>query len=1149
MLSFFATSLLAQTNTVPAQNIRVQKLKVLADTISLDSLSIVPGTIICAYDSTDYFVDYAASKFTWHKKPIADSFKITYRVFPFSFTKAITHKNKERNYETNVAITPYYQYTGADAQKQGAFVDFGNMDYAGTFGRALSFGNNQDVVLNSQFNLNLEGNIGDSIKIRGAITDNTIPFQPEGNTQQIQEFDRVSIQLERKNTKLTAGDFELRKPNSYFMNFYKRVQGGLFETKTKTKKGLNTIQAGASFAKGKWVRNQLTPLEGNQGPYKLTGPNGETFFIVLAGTERVYIDGIQLERGEDKDYIIDYNTSEVTFMPRRLITKDLRIFVEFEFADRNYLNSLLYLSDDYQVNDKLNIRVSAYANQDAKNQPVQSDLDSLQKNFLGTIGNNIKEAQYPAVRFDDTFSVEKILYKRVDTVVNSTMFNNIYVFSTNPDSAKYSLSFSQVGAGNGNYIQSINAANGRVYSWIAPVNGQPQGDYEPVILLVTPKKQQMLMAAANYQIDSNKSLMVESAVSNYDPNTFSSIDNNENLGVAQKIIYTEKRNLFKDWQSEAQVNYEFVQQQFDPIERFRNVEFIRDWNITEQELPENEHLGKASVRISKSQDFGVGYTFGTFQRGGSYKGYQHIPEVFFNKKGYRIKASGNNISQTSLVAKTNFFRPIVTAEKTFEKLDNLVLGAKYLQEKNTYRNPTNDTLLPTAFSFNEYRLYARNSSEAKKQFTASYMYRDDYLKKAEELSLANFSHNFSLNGQILSLKNQSIRLTSTFRQMQVVDSNISPQRADESLLGRLEYNYGFFKGMLSGNMLYEFGSGQEQKREFAYVEVPAGQGVYVWRDYNNDGLRQLNEFEIANFPDEKRFIKIFTPTNQYVKAKYSQFNHSVTFNPRNYWNGTKIKGLKKGLSYFFFQSSIQLQNRFLGQRGIAQYNPFLFQFDDSLLINNASSIINSVFFNRFSNKWGLDYVQTTTTGKTLLNYGIDRRRNIEHLLRGRANINRHIAYNQNIKLGKRSFFSQFLDGRSYDINYNSVEPSLTFLLKKNQLRITTSYKYDQRQNSLEFGNEKAISNAGNLDIKYNMPSSGSINIRGTYNGINFNGDPNSGVGYTMLDGLQNGQNYLWAAGLDKKLSKSIEMSLQYEGRKPGDADVIHTGRATVRAIF
>ena len=1136
---------------VPQSNFRVKKIAVLADSVLLDTLSIIPKTFsIAQSDTSTYRLDFVKAILYWKVKPVTDSILITYRVFPYKLNSVVQRMSYD-SVINNFYMAPY-EFNANDATSKGIF-DFGNIQYNGSFGRALSFGNNQDAVVNSTFQLQINGMLKDSIEIAAALTDNNIPIQPDGTTQQLNEFDQVFLQFKKKNWQLNLGDIDIRQNNMYFLNFYKRLQGISFQTTNKISPSLqSTTLVSGSIAKGKFTRNIIDRttnpgLEGNQGPYRLTGANNEFFFIVLANTERVYLDGELLQRGEDGDYIINYNTAEVTFMPKRMITKDSRIQIEFEYADRNYLNANLYLYQEVNVNNKLKLRVSAFNNSDAKNSQINQTLDARQKQFLFEVGDSINKALYPAVA-RDTFATNKILYEKVyDT--SSSLLDSFYRYSVDDTVALYSLSFSDLGEGRGNYIPDFNGTNGKVFRFIAPVNGIKQGRFEPVMILVTPKKQQLISFGTDYQIDKNNLLKTEFALSNYDVNTFSSKNDGDDKGIAARVQYTNTTQLSaaRKLQLTTNIDVEYVDQKFKPLERLRYIEFTRDWGLPLALNPATENIVRFSTGLKNKNNQGLTYQFMTYQRSDNYKGYQNIIQHSTSLVGWTFNNQLAVTDFNTAFNKGKYIRPVIDLSKQLKRLASLRLGFKYALEKNEVKSNFKDSLSPLSFSFDTYTAYLKSDESKKNKYGLTFFTRSDKYPTTKQLIKGDRSNNINFTADLLQSSHHQVLFNATYRVLKVYDKTVSRQNDDRTILGRTEYLINEWKGLVTGNVLYELGTGQEQRRDFAYLEVPAGQGEYTWNDYNNDGIQQLNEFEIALFQDQAKFIRIFIPTNQFTKAAYTTLNYSFNFNPKAVLNRSDLHGFARFIARFNLQTSMQITKKSIA-KGDFEFNPFKYGLNDTALLTLNTAFLNTLSFNRFSSRWGLDISNLQNTGKALLTYGYESRKLDDWITKLRWNLSSSITFDVNAKKGLNALYTPNFDNRNYELDIYNAEPRISYV-KGTVFRIQTSYRYEEKKNKPQYGGEKSFSNAMNLETKYNVLQNSSINAKFTYNNISYNYPANTTVSYIMLDGLLPGSNYLWSIELTKRLLNNIELNFQYEGRQAGDARTVHIGRAAIRALF
>ena len=180
--------------------------------------------------------------------------------------------------------------------------------------------------------MQLNGKLTKNMMVSGILTDQDLPIQPEGTTRELEELDQVYLMVTHPNYSVDAGDIIYEEKINNSNNINRKLVG----LKNHYKVGQWSGSGVYAGSKGNYTTLEMKGRDGNQGPYQLTGNNGNRDIIVLSGTEKVWVDGIQLIRGQNHDYTIDYSLGEIRFTPKVLIHADSDLFIEYQYSDFEY---------------------------------------------------------------------------------------------------------------------------------------------------------------------------------------------------------------------------------------------------------------------------------------------------------------------------------------------------------------------------------------------------------------------------------------------------------------------------------------------------------------------------------------------------------------------------------------------------------------------------------------------------------------------------------------------------------------------------------------------------------------------------------------------------------------------------------------------
>ena len=540
------------------------------------------------------------------------------------------------------------------------------LTFGGTKSVSFSTGTNRGSTLDQSLEATVEGQLTPTLKVRAILSDNNLPVQPEGNTEELEYFDRVFVEMEGPNGRATVGDLTLDNHVSSFSPLTRQLRG----IAGSVWNGRGRISAAGAETKGEFRSLEFRGSTGLQGPYPLLSQGRTTGDVIIAGTERVYVDGVRLQRGQNQDYVIDYDAGNITFTPRRLITTDTEIAVDFEVTAERYARSTVMASaEKLRLGAGVDMSFLFAREADDNSSPKNLTLSQADRDSIAAAGDDPRKAITSGVT-KTTPGPGLYVLVPADTLSGAPEH-----FRFDELSGDYSVTFVEVGAGKGDYRRAGISTRGIPYF---EFTGAGLGAYRPGRLLPLPQSTDLYTARLE-RASGALTFDGEWNLSDFDANTLSTADDTNNQGSAGQLRVALRHDA--TWRMGLTGAASYLEDRFHSFDRVRPGYYYRDWNLEGVPLVGNEKTYEASADFSRARLGSTRYTLGRLERD-QYQGWKQELNVTSGSLGDRGFAARGLDSRMDATAnqRTRTFGSLDAAYGFWHVVPSVTLGTE------TYRN-------------------------------------------------------------------------------------------------------------------------------------------------------------------------------------------------------------------------------------------------------------------------------------------------------------------------------------------------------------------------------------------------------------------------------------------------------------------------------
>ncbi len=210
------------------------------------------------------------------------------------------------------------------------------LEMGGSKSIEVTVGSGQNHRVSQALQMHIAGEVSDGVSVLAILSDRNLPLGEQGSTVGLRELDRVLFQVRGPDVAADLGDLDVRFDRTQLGRYRRQLQGA----QVMVDHSVGQFLAIGAVSRGQWRTHRVVGIEGYQGPYQLPGASGFLSTIV-AESERVFLNGQLLNRGEQLDYVMDYERGIIRFAPEQPIVASSRILVEYQILDEGAQSRLV----------------------------------------------------------------------------------------------------------------------------------------------------------------------------------------------------------------------------------------------------------------------------------------------------------------------------------------------------------------------------------------------------------------------------------------------------------------------------------------------------------------------------------------------------------------------------------------------------------------------------------------------------------------------------------------------------------------------------------------------------------------------------------------------------------------------------------------